>query len=122
LLKLPAEIKEQIQRQELSMGHARALISMEKAKDQLALAEKIVQEQLSVRQTEQLTRNWKSGKSHPKPAAQVQTQDANTRAAEQKLQEYLGTRVAIHRDSRHRGKIEVHFENEEDLIRIYELM
>jgi ParB family transcriptional regulator, chromosome partitioning protein len=122
LLKLPAEIKEQIQRQELSMGHARALISMEKARDQLALAEKIVRDQLNVRQTEQLTRNWKSEKSHGKPSVAAQTKDTNTRAAEQKLQEYLGTRVAIHRDSRDKGKIEVHFENEDDLIRIYELI
>src|SRR5688572_4505188 len=60
LLKLPAEVKDKIQRQELSMGHARALMSLEKAKDQIELANRIIAEQLNVRQVENLIRSKKT--------------------------------------------------------------
>jgi ParB family chromosome partitioning protein len=116
LLKLPAEIKEKIQRGELTMGHARALISLEKAKDQLELANRIIAEQLNVRQVENLIRSHKitGGKrKHSEPAHQ----DPNVRAAQSRLQEYFGTKVHIGS-----GKIEIYYENPDDLIRIFELI
>jgi ParB family chromosome partitioning protein len=114
LLRLPDEIKEKIERNELSMGHARALISLDKAKDQLELANRIISEQLNVRQVESLIR---SGKGSRKKARGVSSaaQDPNVRAAQQKLQEYLGTKVSIGP-----AKIEIYYENPDDLIRIYE--
>jgi ParB family transcriptional regulator, chromosome partitioning protein len=115
LLSLPLEIKEQIQRQELSMGHARALISLDRARDQIDLANRIISEQLNVRQVENLIRmrkgSGKKGKSAPTP------QDPNVRAAQQKLQEHFGTKVTIGP-----SKIEIHYEDADDLIRIYELI
>ncbi len=118
LLKLPADIKGMIQRHELSTGHAKALTGLEKAKDQLELARRIIQEQLNVRQVENLIRGWKSDRTKTsKSNRSVQTQDPNLRAAQQKLQEYLGTKVSIGA-----AKIEIHFENQDDLIRIYDLL
>lgn len=123
LLKLPNEVKQQIQKQDLSMGHARALSSLEKAKEQIQLANRIVKEQLNVRQTEDLIRNWKTKEKQPHASKpHPERLDPNVKAAEQKLQEYLGTKVAIHRSGKEKGRIEIHFENEEDLIRIYDLM
>jgi ParB family chromosome partitioning protein len=115
LLKLPAEIKERIQRNELTMGHARALISLEKARDQLELANRIIADQLNVRQVENLIRARKGpGKGKAKESA---PQDPNVRAAQVKLQEHFGTKVIIGP-----GKIEIYYENLDDLIRIYEMI
>jgi len=123
LLKLPAEIREMIQNQQLSMGHARALSSLEKEKDQIEAASRILKDQLNVRQTETLVRNWKT---KPKKSARKTIEesaiDPNVKAAEQKLQELYGTKVMIRADTDQKGRIEVHFQNTEDLIRIFELM
>jgi ParB family transcriptional regulator, chromosome partitioning protein len=115
LLKLPAEIKERIERNELTMGHARALISLEKAKDQLELANRIIAEQLNVRQVESLIRSGKAASRKARGGSGSTPQDPNVRAAQQKLQEYLGTKVSIGP-----SRIEIYYENPEDLIRIYE--
>ena len=120
LLKLPQEIKERIQNSELSMGHARALIALEKTKDQLELLNRILQEHLNVRQTENLIRNWKKPESHkPKSSAKA---DPNVRSAEQKLQEILGTQVVIRTSPDGKGRIEIHYHDTDDLIRIYDLI
>ena len=115
LLRLPAEIKERIERNELTMGHARALISLEKAKDQLELANRIISEQLNVRQVESLIRSGKASSKKSRGGSGLAPQDPNVRAAQQKLQEYLGTKVSIGP-----AKIEIYYENPDDLIRIYE--
>jgi ParB family transcriptional regulator, chromosome partitioning protein len=115
LLKLPAEIKKKIERNELTMGHARALISLDRVKDQLELANRIIAEQLNVRQVENLIRSGKPSRKKTRAGAGAAAQDPNVRAAQQKLQEYLGTKVVISP-----SKIEIHYESPEDLIRIYE--
>lgn len=115
LLKLPAEVKEKIERNELTMGHARALISLENAKDQLELANRIIAEQLNVRQVESLIRSGIASRKKRRGGPGSAVQDPNMRAAQQRLQEYLGTKVVIGP-----AKIEIHYENPDDLIRIYE--
>ena len=115
LLRLPAEIKEKIERNELTMGHARALISLDKAKDQLELANRIIAEQLNVRQVESLIRSGKPSGKKTRAGSGSAPLDPNVRAAQQKLQEYLGTKVSIGP-----AKIEIYYENPDDLIRIYE--
>lgn len=117
LLKLPAKIQESIQRNELTMGHARALISLDKARDQLELANRIIAEQLNVRQVENLIRAHKSAPHKAKPAEPPVQHDPNVRAAQAKLQEHFGTKVMITS-----SKIEIHYENPEDLMRIYDLI
>jgi ParB family chromosome partitioning protein len=122
LLKLPQELKDQIQNQELSMGHARALISLEKVKDQIEVAKRILSEHLNVRQTENLIRNWKTGHTKPEKESSAARIDPNIRAAEQKLQEKLGTQVTIRSSSYGKGRIEIHFHDTDDLIRIFDLI
>jgi ParB family transcriptional regulator, chromosome partitioning protein len=116
LLKLPADVQEKVQNQQLSMGHARALSAVDQAAEQIELANRILEEQLNVRQTEELIRLWKE-KGH-KPGKKTTgngAKDPNIRAAEQKLQEILGTKVSIGS-----SKIEIHFQDADDLIRIYD--
>jgi ParB family chromosome partitioning protein len=117
LLKLPPEIKDQIRQNSLSMGHARALMSLEKAKDQIELANRILAEQLNVRQVENLIRSWKSQPKKGKKAETTSGTDPNVKAAQQKLQEYFGTKVNIGP-----GKVEIYYDNPDDLIRIFELI
>lgn len=122
LLKLPEQVKERIEHAELTMGHARAVSSLTRAQDQIELSERIVAHQLNVRQVEELIRNWKSQGKPKKPASAPPVEDPNVKAAEKRLQERFGTKVSIHRSEAGSGKIEVHFENMDDLIRIYDLM
>jgi ParB family chromosome partitioning protein len=124
LLKLPDEVKARIQKSEISMGHARALSSLEAVAAQVELAGRIVAEQLNVRQVEELIRNWKSeGKKRAKHhAAEPAPKDPNVRAAENRLQEHFGTKVNIHQNEQGKGTLQIHFENADDLIRIFDLI
>jgi ParB family chromosome partitioning protein len=122
LLKLPADIKDRIQAGILSMGHARAILALDNAKEQLLLTERILSEGLNVRQTEQLIRHWIPGRSRKGSKSKVDAvKDPNVKAAERKLEEYLGTEVVIHSNG-DKGKIEIYFHNSEDLLRIYDLL
>lgn len=104
------------------MGHARALSSLDRARDQSELANRIIADHLNVRQTEELIRKWKQdGKKGKTPPVEGQKPDANVRAAEQKMQEKLGTKVTIHNIG-DKGKIEIYFHDQDDLIRIFDLI
>ena len=113
LLRLPASVKELLASGQLSMGHARALLAVESAKKQEALAERVVKHNLNVRQTEVLA------SEKPKPQKKEQPKDVFTRDAEEKLQRALRTKVAIDR-KRRGGVIRIQFGSEDELIRVVE--
>jgi ParB family chromosome partitioning protein len=113
LLRLPAAVKELLASGQLSMGHARALLSIEGAKKQEALAERVVKHNLNVRQTEVLA------SEKPKPQKKEKPKDVFTRDAEEKLQRALRTKVAIDR-KRRGGVIHIAFGSEDELIRVVE--
>jgi len=113
LLKLPAAVKEMLASGQLSMGHARALLAVESAKKQEALAERVVKNDLNVRQTEVLA------SEKPKARAKEKEKDVFTRDAEEKLQRTLRTKVEIDR-KRRGGVIHIRFGSEDELIRVVE--
>ncbi len=113
LLRLPSLIQEKVMNEEMSMGHARALIPLSR-EDQLHLAEQIIARGLSVRETE---RRAQLCLDPPKP--RTPTKDPNIRAAEQKLEERWKTRVEIRRQGQ-RGQIILHFHSPDDLERLYQ--
>jgi ParB family chromosome partitioning protein len=114
LLKLPDEVKTLLAGGQLSMGHARALLSVDDRKKQQAIALRVVKQGLNVRQTELLT------SSAPRPVKTKETiKDVFTRDAEEKLTRTLRTKVEIGR-RRRGGTIVLHFTNEDELIRLYE--
>lgn len=115
LLKLPDKVKTLVAAGQLSMGHARALLAIDSAKQQEALADRIVRQNLNVRQTELLA----SGAPKVATKTDEQKKDVFTRDAEEKLMAALRTKVEIAR-KRRGGSITVHFSNEDDLIRLYE--
>jgi ParB family chromosome partitioning protein len=120
LLNLPDEVQEEVAAGRLSMGHARALLALTDAAAQRTLARDIIARSLSVRETEGLVK--KSVEPAPAHAApRSQPADVHTRAAEDKLRLQLGTRVRIIRRGK-KGRIEIEFVSEEELIRIYDAL
>jgi len=113
LLKLPETVKQRLATGQLSMGHARALLSLDSAKKQEQLADRIVKNSLNVRQTEMLA------SASPAPSKREKPKDVFTRDAEEKLTKVLRTKVDIAR-KRRGGVIHIRFFSEDDLIRIYE--
>jgi ParB family chromosome partitioning protein len=97
------------------MGHARALLSLPDEAAQLRLSRDIVARNLSVRETESIVKK----QARPDVPREPPQKDVHTRAAEDKLRFALGTRVRIVRKGKG-GRIEVDFQSEEELHRIYE--
>jgi ParB family transcriptional regulator, chromosome partitioning protein len=118
LLKLPQEVKSEVGAGRLSMGHARALLSLTDEADQRRMARDILSRNLSVRETESIVRKIIEG-SPATQAASARPIDVHTRAAEDRLKLLFGTRVRIVRRGT-RGRIEIDFASEDELIRIYE--
>jgi ParB family transcriptional regulator, chromosome partitioning protein len=118
LLRLPAEVQADVASGALSMGHARALLALASESDQRSVARDVISRNLSVRETEALVR--KAGEAaKPKEPPAPKPVDVHTRAAEDRLRLALGTRVRIVRQGT-RGRIEIDFGSEDELIRIYD--
>jgi ParB family chromosome partitioning protein len=118
LLKLPQEIQQFVLEDKLSMGHARALLALESAPEQHALAEKTVRYGWSVRQVEKTISHLKSEKPRKKSAVQT---DPNVKAAVEKMEKALGTRVRILENGQ-AGRIEIEYYSQEELQRLYEYL
>jgi ParB family chromosome partitioning protein len=117
LLKLPDAVRSDVAGGRLAMGHARALLGLFAAADQLRIAREVFERGLSVRETEALVKKAvEGGRQNPEPPP---TADVHTRAAEDKLRLALGTRVRIVRRGAH-GRIEIDFGSEDELIRLYD--
>ena len=117
LLKLPAEVRNDLSSGALSMGHARALVTMPDESAQRRVAREVVSRGLSVREAEAMARRELNPAIPPLP----KRVDPNTRAAENQLKVALGTRVRIVRKGT-AGRIEIDFSNEEELQRLFEAL
>jgi len=118
LLKLPDEVRNEVASGRLSMGHARALLALPSQADVLRVARDVLARNLSVRETESMVRKIAEG-AEPRAPTEPLPADVHTRAAEDRLRLLLGTRVRIVRRGP-RGRIEIDFGSEDELIRIYE--
>jgi ParB family transcriptional regulator, chromosome partitioning protein len=118
LLRLPVEVRNDVASGALTMGHARALLSLPDEIGQRRVAREIVARGLSVREAEALVRRETTPVSPPPPPRRI---DPNTRAAEDQLKVALGTRVRIVRKGGG-GRIEIDFTTEDELQRIYEFI
>jgi ParB family chromosome partitioning protein len=119
ILKLPSEIRLLLEREKLSFGHARALLTLDNALLQRRLAQKIVKNNWSVREVERRVRNLAAGKQ-THASNQTVRDDPNLRAAEARLRRHLGTQVKIIPNKPgNAGKIEIEYYSLPDLDRIY---
>lgn len=116
LLKLPPEVKKLINSGELSMGHARALCSIEGRAAQVALAGRIIRGGLSVRQAEALAKQTPASRSKAK-----KKQDPHIRDLEEKLIRSLGTKVKLRHGGK-RGSIEIEYYSLDELDRLLEIL
>lgn len=121
LLQLPGPVQEKVRKGKISMGHARALLGLESAIDQIALAERIASEGLSVRQVEEHVTRSRRSRPPIESAPRSERRDPNVEAAEQALQRALGTKVRIVGKGK-RGRIELHYFSDEELDRLYNLV
>jgi len=120
LLRLPMVVQEMISKDEITSGHARALLAMDSEAAQVQLASRIARQGLSVRDVENLVASRQAKPAAQKNASKPPT-DPNVRAAALELERTLGTRVKIRGDGR-RGAIEISYFSAQDLNRIYDLI
>jgi ParB family chromosome partitioning protein len=125
LLELPAEIQESLSRGLVTMGHARALLAVRDVEGSRSLLERIVREDLSVRQVEELVRESSKPAKVPSEKEVVQASTSSpawVRAIEQRLQLALGTKVKIRNGSGYRGQIVIEYYGREDIDRLVEAL
>lgn len=121
LLSLPKDVKEMLQAGELSMGQARTLLSLKDKAKISNLAKKTVQENLTVRQLEELISDLKDKKT--KPVKEKPLVSPYLKKSEEYLQEKFGTKVAIKNSAKTgKGKIEIDYLSTEDLNRILDIL
>ena len=129
LLKLPEKIQKMLRFKKISMGHARALLSFSSAKKQCEIADKITNENLSVRDIE----NWYERKSENKPNKNIKKEkksdlsknrsdDPDILYQEEQLRYHFGSDVKITMNDKFVGKIEVAYYNKSDLERILNII
>jgi ParB family transcriptional regulator, chromosome partitioning protein len=116
LLELAKPVQDMVMESKLDMGHARALLSLAKAK-QVELAHQIVHKNLSVRDAERLVKNESAP---PKASKTTLSDNADTRRLENELAEKLGTRVVLKADAKGRGMLSIEFLDYEHLDGILE--
>ncbi|MEA2064446.1 MAG: ParB/RepB/Spo0J family partition protein [Gemmatimonadota bacterium] len=121
LLRLPEVIRQEVAAGNLSAGHARQLLALEDQADQVALARKVIDQDISVRRLEKIVRQEKnkgrdgnsdSGKNEP-PALILELED--------RLRKQLGTQVRIRERQKGRGRIEIEFYSYEEFERLMEM-
>jgi ParB family chromosome partitioning protein len=121
LLKLPDEVRADLVSGALSMGHARALLSLADAAAQRQAAREVISRGLSVRDTELLIKKLAAPKREAEAGAADARADVHTRAAEDRMRFALGSRVRIVRRGTG-GVIQIDFGSENELNRLYELL
>jgi len=118
LLRLPVEIKRDVAEERISMGHARALLTLESPEEQKAARDEIVKHRLSVREAEALV---KRRKTQAAPKAKKPAEDADLNDLMERIQRHFGAKVALRRSGRG-GKLEISFADQKELSRIVELL
>ena len=124
LLKLPEKIQEGIRKDKISMGHARALVTLPNEKAQMRLYEKIVHEALSVRKVEDLVRGSNAGgkSGGSKKSRESGTTPAGIQSVEDQLRQTLGTKVMVRTKGGGRGDIVIEFYSLDEFDRLLDLL
>lgn len=117
LLKLDDRVQEMLINENISSGHARALLGLDDAEKQYNIATQIFDEKLSVRETEKLVKQINRPEQPPKPKKELKN-DFVYRDIEEKLKEKIGTKVKINRKTEDKGKIEIEYYSPEELEKI----
>lgn len=109
LLALPTSIRRSVQEGEISAGHARAILSLDKEREQFELWKRVKADDLSVRQTESLVRQIREGKKKTKAGGQELS--ADWREIQDHLTRQWGVTVNIKQNRKEKGKIELQYDD-----------
>lgn len=122
LLRLDKRVQEFLVQNQLSGGHARALLGLEDQEQQYQAALRIINERLSVRDVEKLVKTL----NKPKKEKKEKTEDKDLSFLyidlEERLKQAVGTKVTINRRDRNKGKVEIEYYSQAELERIVELL
>ena len=124
LLRLPAQIQLSLQKKEIDMGHARALLSLDSPSLQIKLYKEIMKNNYSVRKVEEMVTLLKNGEDVSSGAKKIvakQTLPEEFNVLKERLSTFLNTKVQFSCNPKGKGKISIPFNNEEDLERILTL-
>ena len=121
LLKLPDEIKLGLRKRLITMGHAKALLSIDDTNDQKYLFERIMSEGLSVREVEEIASEMKEGNPDKKKQKKTKKKDNTYAELESKLNSFFESKVKFNRTDKGNGKIVIAFKDDQDLERIISL-
>jgi ParB family chromosome partitioning protein len=119
LLRLPAVIQKAIREQEITMGHARALININDSETQVMLYRQVVKYDFSVRKTEEIVRKFSTSEEETDSAAQKDTTMTDQFDDLKKhLGKYFNSNIGLKINDQYKGKIEIPFKDSKDLERI----
>lgn len=124
LLKLPPDIQVGLRDNQISMGHARALINIATVEKQLEVYKRIVADELSVRKVEELARqlNNESYQATKKEEKPTQAPSGEIKVVESRLSTHFGTKIQVKSNSQGKGEIKIPFVSVDDLNRILEIL
>lgn len=125
LLKLPEEIQESLKKEEITAGHARAILSLEESDKQISLFKKIISNKLSVRQAEKLAKELSEQKTHQTNDQSLvkkkYTDYLSLKNIEDKLRIIVGSKVICKQKNDGSGEIIIEFYSNEELERLIDL-
>ena len=122
LLKLPAKIQLAVREKEISMGHARALVALDNEKKQLSIFDKIIEDNLSVRQVEELIREGKVTPTNTKKEKPKYKVSETQNEFAERFSDKVAAKVQIKKQPNGNGKVIINFNSEVDLNRIIEIL
>lgn len=122
LLRLPEKIKDSLRKDEISMGHARALLALPDEKIQHRVHDRIVKQGLSVRNVESLVKTLGSKPEKKVRHSTTTRSDGSFQSIETRLRQSLGTKVVIRKSQGGGGEIVIEYYNPGDLDRLLELL
>ena len=122
LLKLPPEIKSSLNSGKISTGHALAILALRKSLQMMTLHQKVIREELSVRQTEALVKKYSESFNNNLKVTEVAPKHLELAQIENELISLLGTKVVINKNKNGKGKIQIEFYSDDDFNRISEII
>ncbi len=118
LLKLDERVQDMLIHEMISAGHGRALVAIEEKEEQYNMALRIVDERLSVRETEKIVKNLLQPKSKKEKIVFSESEELAYQHMQDRIKEIFGSKVNIHKKDKNKGKIEIEYYSDDDLDRI----
>ena len=122
LLKLDERVQEMLIQNQITGGHARALLTVEDGELQYKLAGKIIAENLSVREIEKMVKSLSKKKNPKEKNVEDESLALIFRDLEERMKSAMGTKVSINRKDKNKGRVEIEYYSESELERIVELI